>query len=67
MDDDAVSHFTGDIPDFYDRGLGHAMFAGFAADIAGRAAADHPSRLLETAAGTGIVTRRLRDMLPASA
>jgi ubiquinone/menaquinone biosynthesis C-methylase UbiE len=66
MDDDAVSHFTGDIPDFYDRGLGHAMFEGYAADIAGRAAADHPSRLLETAAGTGIVTRRLRDMLPAS-
>jgi ubiquinone/menaquinone biosynthesis C-methylase UbiE len=67
MDEFSVSHFTGDIPDFYDRGLGHAMFEGYAADIAGRAAADNPSRLLETAAGTGIVTRRLRDALPASA
>ena len=66
MDDNSVSHFTGDIPDFYDRGLGHAMFEGYAADIARRAAADNPLRLLETAAGTGIATRCLRDTLPAS-
>lgn len=66
MDKTSVSHFTGDIPDFYDRGLGHAMFEGCAADIARRAAADNPLRLLETAAGTGIATRCLRYTLPAS-
>src|SRR4029453_14669794 len=41
------------------------IFAGYAADIARRAAADRPARVLETAAGTGIVTRKLRDALPA--
>lgn len=67
MHDSSASHFAGDIPDFYDRGLGPILFANYALDIAGRAAATNPSRLLETAAGTGIVTRRLRDLLPAGA
>jgi ubiquinone/menaquinone biosynthesis C-methylase UbiE len=59
--------FTGDIPDFYDRGLGPAVFSDHAAEIARRAAAHAPARVLETAAGTGIVTRALRDRLPAAA
>ncbi len=67
MHDTSASHFTGEIPDLYDRGLGPVIFAPYAADIAARAAASNPMRLLETAAGTGIVTRRLRDMLPAGA
>jgi len=33
--------------------------------FARRAAACNPARVLETAAGTGIVTRQLRDHLPA--
>jgi SAM-dependent methyltransferase len=57
--------FTGSIPQHYDQGLGPILFAGYAADIARRAAAGNPARVLETAAGTGIVTRQLRDALPA--
>lgn len=67
MHDTSASHFTGDIPDLYDRGLGPVIFADFAADIAARAADSTPTRVLETAAGTGILTRRLRDTLPAAA
>jgi SAM-dependent methyltransferase len=59
--------FTGDIPAHYDRGLGPIIFIDYAADIAGRAAACNPARVLETAAGTGIVTRWLRDLLPTGA
>jgi ubiquinone/menaquinone biosynthesis C-methylase UbiE len=43
------------------------FFADFADDIARRVAASAPIRVLETAAGTGIVTRRLRDLLPKEA
>jgi SAM-dependent methyltransferase len=53
------------MPAHYDRALGPIFFADFAEDIARRAAAAAPVRVLETAAGTGIVTRRLRDCLPA--
>jgi SAM-dependent methyltransferase len=59
--------FSGDIPQHYDRGLGPIIFAGYAADIAKRAATGAPSRVLETAAGSGIVTRALRDALPVDA
>jgi ubiquinone/menaquinone biosynthesis C-methylase UbiE len=48
-------------------GLGPHIFAGYAADIARRVAARGPLRVLETAAGTGIVTRQLRDMLSSNA
>ncbi len=64
MSGDAAS-FIGNIPEHYDRGLGPVLFADYAADIAHRAAACNPTRVLETAAGTGIVTRQLRDLLPA--
>ena len=66
MSDDATS-FVGSIPQFYDQGLGPIIFADYAADIARRVAAGDPARVLETAAGTGIVTRKLRDALPADA
>jgi ubiquinone/menaquinone biosynthesis C-methylase UbiE len=59
--------FVGTIPQHYDQGLGPMIFVDYAADIARRAAAGKPARVLETAAGTGIVTRRLRDHLPAGA
>jgi hypothetical protein len=67
MHDTSASHFNGEIPDLYDRGLGPVIFAEYATDIAARAAASNPLRVLETAAGTGIDTRRLRDTLPAGA
>jgi len=63
MDGDAAS-FVGNIPEHYDSGLGPIIFVDYAADIARRAAACSPARVLETAAGTGIVTRQLRDILP---
>jgi len=56
--------FIGDIPTHYDAGLGPVIFGGFAKDLAERAAALHPQNVLELAAGTGIVTRQLRDQLP---
>jgi ubiquinone/menaquinone biosynthesis C-methylase UbiE len=64
---DRATDFTGSIPAFYDHGLGPVFFTDFADDIARRAAESAPMRLLEIAAGTGIVTRRLRDLLPREA
>ena len=67
MHDTTAEQFTGAIPDHYDRALGPVIFADYAADIARRAVASSPARVLETAAGTGIVTRHLRDLLPVEA
>ncbi len=57
----------GRMPDFYDRGLGPVLFVDFADDIGRRVASSAPLRVLEIAAGTGIVSRRLRDLLPREA
>lgn len=64
MNNDAS--FVGSIPQHYDEGLGPMIFVDCAADIARRVAVRNPRSVLETAAGTGIVTRALRDALPAS-
>lgn len=61
---DAV--FAGSIPEYYDRCLGPFLFEPYAADLAARAAALRPGRILETAAGTGIVTAALAAVLPAA-
>src|SRR5262245_10985925 len=61
-----TASFVGNIPEHYDGGLGPLIFVDYAADIARRTAAYNPARVLETAAGTGFVTRRLRDFLPAA-
>src|SRR3984893_4072267 len=58
--------FVGSIPQHYDQGLGPMIFVDSPADMAQRVAAASPARVLETAAGTGIVTRKLRDALPAA-
>ncbi len=55
--------FAGSIPALYDRYLGPLIFEPYAADLAARVAALSPSRVLETAAGTGVVTRALRRAL----
>lgn len=67
MYDPGVASFTGSIPEHYDRDLAPYVMVDYAADIARRAAASRPMRVLETAAGTGILTRELRDRLPAGA
>jgi ubiquinone/menaquinone biosynthesis C-methylase UbiE len=59
--------FVGSVPEYYDRGFGPVLFQGYADDMAARAAALAPQRVLETAAGTGIVTRALRDALKSPA
>ncbi|WP_321795773.1 class I SAM-dependent methyltransferase [Caballeronia sp. J97] len=60
------ANFAGQIPALYDRLLVPMLFEPYAADIAQRAAALGPSRVLETAAGTGAVTRALARALPAN-
>lgn len=51
--------FSGSIPSLYDRYLGPLIFEPYAEDIATRVSTLDPQRVLETAAGTGIVTRVL--------
>jgi SAM-dependent methyltransferase len=58
------SVFAGSIPELYDRCLGPFLFEPYAEELARRAAALAPSRILETAAGTGIVTAALAGALP---
>lgn len=60
-----ASQFVGTIPDNYDRALGPHFFDRYGADLARRVAALKPASVLELAAGTGIVSRKLRDALPA--
>jgi SAM-dependent methyltransferase len=52
------------MPDIYDRCLGSAVFLPHAMELAERAAALGATRVLELAAGTGILTGRLVEMLP---
>jgi SAM-dependent methyltransferase len=58
--------FTGSIPALYDRYLGPLLFVPYADDLSRRVAAASPQRVLETAAGTGIVTEQLVRRLPAT-
>jgi len=55
--------FVGDVPSNYDRYLGPVLFHGFADDLAGRLEVKSGIRVLETACGTGIVSRRLAERL----
>src|SRR5690348_3100638 len=55
--------FTGSIPGLYETYLVPLIFAPYAADLATRLAARSPSRVLEVAAGTGVVTRELARVL----
>jgi SAM-dependent methyltransferase len=63
---DEATGFVGSIPEVYDRGLGPVIFSDYDERTARLVAGYAPSRVLETGAGTGIVTRRLRDLLPAT-
>ena len=62
------SVFAGSIPQLYERYLVPLIFAPYATDLAARVARRHPARVLEIAAGTGVLTRRLAHVLaPAAA
>jgi ubiquinone/menaquinone biosynthesis C-methylase UbiE len=58
--------FSGSMPEFYDRHLGALFFQPYADDLADRLSNLTASTLLETAAGTGIVTKTLARRLPLS-
>lgn len=58
-----ASEFVGDIPENYDQRLGPILFETYADDIARRAGTLKPARVLELAAGAGIVSRKLKDRL----
>ena len=62
---DAV--FAGSVPELYDTQMVPLIFEPYADQLAQRAAALQPARVLETAAGTGVVTRALARALPARA
>lgn len=57
------TRFSGSVPENYDRALGPFIFEHYARQMAARCGALTPSNVLETAAGTGIVSRFLRDCL----
>ena len=59
--------FAGSIPEIYDRFLVPLIFESYALDLAGRIAAAKPQHVLETAAGTGVLTRALAPRLPQNA
>ncbi|MEO5773831.1 MAG: methyltransferase domain-containing protein [Sphingomicrobium sp.] len=56
--------FAGSIPALYDSNLGPLLFEPYAQEVARRAALLSPKRILETAAGTGILTQALHRACP---
>ena len=58
------SNWLSSMPEIYDRCLGPTVFAPYSVDLARRAAQMTPHRILELAAGTGILTTALMAALP---
>jgi|SRR6476620_5320256 ubiquinone/menaquinone biosynthesis C-methylase UbiE len=58
--------FAGSIPQIYDRFLVPLIFEPYARDLADRLAKAGPQDLLETAAGTGVLTRAVAARFPVS-
>ncbi|MEO5896651.1 MAG: methyltransferase domain-containing protein [Vicinamibacterales bacterium] len=58
--------FTGSLPTIYDTYLVPLIFEPYATDLAQRLVARAPTRVLEIAAGTGVVTRAIASALPES-
>lgn len=56
--------FAGSIPQMYEQLLVPLIFQFYARDLAGRVAMARPRTVLETAAGTGVLTRALAAALP---
>jgi SAM-dependent methyltransferase len=63
----SAAQFTGSVPERYHRYLAPWLFEPYAVDLAARLPRATGLRVLETAAGTGVVTRRLREALPPDA
>ncbi|MBV9992236.1 MAG: methyltransferase domain-containing protein [Alphaproteobacteria bacterium] len=59
--------FAGSIPEIYDAYLVPLIFEGYAQSLARRVAQARPMHVLETAAGSGVVTRALAPLLDADA
>ena len=57
--------FVGAVPEMYDRFMVPMLFQPYAEDMAARIAALNPLSVLETAAGSGVVTRVLAPLLGA--
>jgi SAM-dependent methyltransferase len=58
--------WVGSMPEAYDRWLAPSVFRPFAQDLARRAARLAPRKVLELAAGTGVLTAELLAALPAA-
>jgi len=58
--------FAGSVPKLYESHLVPLIFKSYAADLSRRVALRPVSRVLEVAAGTGVVTRDLAAVLPAN-
>ena len=58
--------FTGAVPRIYNTYLVPLIFEPYADDLLKRLTARSPRRVLEVAAGTGVVTRRMAESLPES-
>ena len=61
---DPELRFTGSVPEKYEALMVPLIFRPYADELARRARALQPRRVLETAAGTGAVTRALHEALP---
>jgi SAM-dependent methyltransferase len=59
--------FAGSIPEIYDRFVVPLIFESYARDLAERIGNIRPQDVLETAAGTGVLTRAIASRLPAHA
>ena len=60
------SAFVGEIPFYYDKYLGPMIFNSYARDLSARVNVPEAGVILEVAAGTGIATRVLRDLVAAN-
>lgn len=58
---DVNSNFVGSVPEYYDKGLVPVIFIDYAQELAQKVIEKKPNSVLELAAGTGVVTRLLRD------
>lgn len=67
MSNDKAAAFGGTLAEFYDRYLVPLIFAPYAEVVADRVKELAPGRVLETAAGTGVVTEALARKLPSGA
>ncbi|RPI19751.1 MAG: methyltransferase domain-containing protein [Ignavibacteriae bacterium] len=64
--DSQYTSFTGSVPENYDKYLGPFLFDYFAGILTERLSQIKPSKILDIACGTGIVTKKIEEALPKS-